>query len=586
MSIIEADYVVVGGGLTGSVIASRLKQHYPAATVYLIEAGPNPKSEHDVTSPMGGFALQGSELDWQYTTKSDPNTNDRTHTLTAGRTLGGGSILNYGGWSRGDVADYDTWARLTGYKDWNHERLLPYFYHSERFENTTQPSDLSPRGLSGPMKITSVSNSSEKRRYPLGEPLCKAWSEFGVERTAYGCTGRNEGLSEWLENWDNGQRHAAHQAYPLDGVQVLTGTPVAGLVIAEGIGASVTQLPKADGAPRVVGVYLDNCDTVQAKRETILCAGAIRSPTILLSSSIGPKEFLDNRSPPSSAVSAHNEPAAPASTGQSLSCRPALLDLPGVGANMIDHFALFQLFKLKPSDKGLALGHPDLNDPAFFLGLPCDYVVNQGLPRDLLTKALDEDGIMGVERDALLEPGRCFLEFLVMYHPLSVPVPADGTYVSTSVMLTLPSSRGRISISEDSQPVIEPNYFSTALDRLALIHGVRRIIKLMLDTKAFQLYIDSEVPPPGFEPLHVNSSDAEIEARIRGTGVAHYHTTGTCALGSVVDAELRVKGLDGLRICDASVLPAPVGGHPQATLYGIAEKAAEMILQASGAMVL
>ncbi|KAL8661929.1 MAG: hypothetical protein Q9202_005130 [Teloschistes flavicans] len=533
MSTTIADYIVIGGGITGCVIASRLKQKNPSLTVILLEAGPNPKSKHDVTTPMGGFGLQGSDLDWQYSTKPDPNTEDRKHTLTAGKTLGGGSILNYGGWSRGDRQDYDTWARLTGYKEWDYEHLLPYFQRVECFGPAEQaPSDLSPRGIEGPMRITSANSSSEKRRYPLGGPLCKAWSELGVERTAYGCTGRNEGLSEWLENWHHGQRQAAHQAYPLDGVQVLTDSSAIGFV----------------GAPKVVGVNLKSGYAIQVKREAILCAGAVGSPTVLLGS-------------------------------------PGPQSLSGVGANMIDHFALFQLFKLKPSNKGLALGHPDLNDPAFFLGMPSDYVVYHGLPRDLLTEALDEDKITGVERDALLEPGRCFLELLVLYHPLSAPVPADGSYISTSAMLTLPSSRGRISVKDhrDTHPIIEPNYFSTALDRLALVYGVRRMLQLMLDTEAFKPYIEAEMPPPGFEPLHPDSSDAEIEARIRGAGVAHYHTVGTCALGSVVDADLRVKGIDGLRVCDASILPSPVGGHPQATLYGIAEKAAEMILHDSRA---
>ncbi|KAI4126442.1 MAG: hypothetical protein LQ338_003751 [Usnochroma carphineum] len=556
MSTLVADYVVVGGGLTGCVIASRLKQKDPSLTIIVLEAGPNPESKHDVVTPMGGFALQGSELDWQYSTKPNHNTQNRTHTLTAGKTLGGGSILNYGGWSRGDAADYNTWSRLTGYKHWDYAHLLPYFQRTERFDPTEKaPLGLSPRGLDGPMRITSVSGSSHKRRYPLGEPLCNAWAELGVQREAYGCTGRNQGLSEWLENWDNGRRQAAHQAYPLDGVQVLTGTPVARVLFANGVGASITRLPTASETPKVTGVFLQDGREVQAQREVILCAGAIRSPIILMDSGIGPKSHLSI---------------------------PVVRDIPGVGANMIDHFALFQLFKLKASGKGLALGHPDLNDPAFFLGMPSDYVVNLGLPQDLLEKALEEDGITGAERDALLEPDRCFLELLVLYHPLSAPVPADGTFISTSVMLTLPSSRGTVSNSDDiheTHPVVNPGYFATALDRLALVHGVRRMLQLMLGAKALHPYIEAEVPPPGFSPLHPGSSDTEIEARIRATGVAHYHTTGTCALGSVVDANLRVKGIEGLRVCDGSVLPSPVGGHPQATLYGIAEMAAEVILQ-------
>ena len=400
------------------------------------------------------------------------------------------------------------------------------------------------------MKITSVNASHPKRRYPLGEPLRAAWQELGVKREAYGCTGQNEGLSEWLENWDSGQRQPAHHAYSLDGIRVLTSALVSKLQFTETLGASMTDPPK------VTGVLLQDGQTVQAQHEVLLCAGALRSPIILMASGVGPRSLLSGRQ------------------------IPVVQDLAEIGANMIDHFALFQLFKRRPSDKGLALGHSDLEDPAFSIGLPTDCVVNEGLPRDLLEKVLDEDGIMGTERAALIESGRCFLEFLVLYHPLSPVVPVDGTYVSTSVMLTLPTSRGSVSISTspEAPPVIHPGYFATALDRLALVHGVRRMLQLMLATEALQPYIDAEVPPPGLPSLHTNSSDAEIEARIRASGVAHFHTTGTCALGSVLDAEMRVRGVEGVRVCDASVLPSPVGGHPQATLYGIGEVAAEKIM--------
>lgn len=552
MSTSAADYVVVGGGLTGCTIASRLKQNDPAISVIILEAGPNPEGKHDVTTPMGGFALQGTELDWQYSTMPHDGTQSRKHSLAAGKTLGGGSVLNYGGWSRGDAADYDAWSKITGFDLWDYKSLLPYFKRSERFDPTVYaPRDESQRGLCGPMKITSVSASSSKRRYPLKEPLHAAWWELGVEKTAYGCTGRNEGLSEWLENWDNGRRQPAHEAYSLEGIRIMSNSPVSKVLFAERTDASSARRPKA------AGVLLQNGHKVEAGRQVLICAGALRSPTILMASGIGSRSLLNER------------------------YIPILQELPGVGANMIDHFALFQLFKLRPSDTGLALGHPDLNDPALLLGLPTDCVVNEGLPRNLLEKALDEDGVTSRERDILLEPGRCFLEFLVLYHPLHPAVPADGTHVSTSVMLTLPSSRGNVTLPKDPEddPIINPGYFDTALDRLALIHGVRRMLQLMLGTKALQSYVEAEVPPPGLPPLHSRSTDAEIESRIRAAGVAHFHTMGTCALGSVLDAEMRVHGVEGLRVCDASAIPTPIGGHPQGTLYGVGELAAQMLIQ-------
>ena len=164
-----------------------------------------------------------------------------------------------------------------------------------------------------------------------------AWEELGVKSTTYGCIGRNEGLSEWLENWVNGKRRSAHLAYPVDGIKVLTNTPVTSALFAESRGELTTQPPK------VKGVLLRNGQKVHARREVVLCAGAIGSPTILMASGIGAKSILSDRR------------------------IPVVQGLPEVGANMIDHFALFQLFTLRPSEKGLALGHSDLEDPSFLL---------------------------------------------------------------------------------------------------------------------------------------------------------------------------------------------------------------------------
>lgn len=137
--------------------------------------------------------------------------------------------------------------------------------------------------------------------------------------------------------------------------------------------------------------------------------------------------------------------------------------------------------------------------------MPTDCVVNEGLPQDLLEKALDEDGITGADRDTFMEPRRCFLEFLVFYHPLSPAVPADGEYVSMSVMLTLPASRGSVTYADDhgAVPVIQSGYFAT---------GVRRVLQLTLATKDLEPYIDAEDPPPRLSLLHLGSSDADIEA--------------------------------------------------------------------------
>ena len=538
---LPTDYIIVGGGLTGCVLASRLANSPSNPSVLVLDAGAEPSSEHDVVTPIGGFTLQGSALNWQYPTAPTPSTENRTYVLPAGKTLGGGSMLNYGGWSRGDAPDYDSWAREAGGDQrWSYDGLLPYFRRSESWFD--KQADSKQHGFEGPMRITSVAASDRKRIYPLGKALRQAWGELGVEETA-ACEGCNQGASEWLETWVSGERQPVHQGYPLEKVAVETNTPVAKILFR-----------KESGSPVAVGVILRDGRQVLARKEVILSAGALRTPTLLQISGIGPSSLLSSLS------------------------IPITLDSPAVGATYFDHFALFQLSKLRPSATGLVIGHPDLADPAFTKGFPCDLVVNEGLLSSVVSAALDADGTVDPERAAFLEPGRCFLESLVMYHPCVPGIPVDGTFIASSVMLTLPTSRGRICLSSKDdnpdRPHIEPNYFSTNLDRAALIHGVRRMLQLTLKTSALAPYIKEEVPPPGLEALTAESSDAAIEKRIRAAGVAHFHAVGSVPVGKALDAEMRVKGVKGLRVCDTSVFPGPVGGHPQASLYAVAEMAA------------
>ncbi|KAH8586971.1 glucose-methanol-choline oxidoreductase-like protein [Bisporella sp. PMI_857] len=538
----EVDYIVVGGGLTGCALASRLAKFLPKQqSILVLEAGPDPTSNPYTTSTMGGFALQGSELDWAYSTAPIPNLSNRVITLTAGKTLGGGSVLNYGGWQRGDAADYDAWAKLLDDERWSYNGLLPYMRRSEHYTTQTNPEQ---HGFDGPIKITGISESDPKRRYPLREPLKKAWEELGVGRVP-SSVGKLAGLSEFLENWDQGIRQPAHLAYDLahSGVDVRTDTPVH-RVLFENIPGQ---------APRAIGVLLEDGRQIKAQ-EVVLAAGALRSPQILQLSGVGPASLLASHS------------------------IPLIHDSPAVGANLFDHFALFQVFRLRNPERGLALGHPTLADPAFVKGMPVDWSVNEALPTSLVQQALAKDKDSS-DVQALSE--RPHIETMVVYHPLAPGIPVDGSYVGTSVMLLLPTSRGTVKIASalpKDKPVIDANYFDTAMDRAVLVHGARRLLQCLTNTKAGQDVVEAEVAPmPGMQPLTLDSTTEDIENRIRATGSPHFHPAGTCALGTVLDTELKVKGVQGLRVVDASIFPAPIGGHPQATLYGIAERAAAMI---------
>ncbi|KAI9690119.1 MAG: hypothetical protein M1822_009080 [Bathelium mastoideum] len=163
-----ADYIVVGGGLTGCVVASRLSESSASVSVILLEAGIDASDNPHVSTPEGAFLLAGTNVDWAYKTVADPNTRDRVHTVPAGKALGGGSICNYGGWSRGDAADYNDWAKAVGDERWSYEKQLPYFRKSENFFDPN--ADPKQHGFAGPLHITSIT-ADAKRKYGLREPL-------------------------------------------------------------------------------------------------------------------------------------------------------------------------------------------------------------------------------------------------------------------------------------------------------------------------------------------------------------------------------------------------------------------------------
>ncbi|KAE8371003.1 hypothetical protein BDV26DRAFT_299205 [Aspergillus bertholletiae] len=547
----DADYIIVGGGLAGCTVASRLKQRCPSLDILILEAGSDPSSNPNTQSFPGLFSLLGSDLDWAYSTEPQTNTGNRVHTVHSGKALGGGSVINFGGWSRGDATDYDDWARMVGDQRWSYEGLLPYFRRSESFFDAN--ADPKQHGFDGPIHVTSVSASDPNRKYPLREPIKEAWNQIGVSSNPDGCSGDLSGVCEFLETWRDGKRQAAHQAYSLDGVPLVTE-------------AIVHRVELTDGGPTgqktASAVLLSDGRRFQARKEVILAAGTLRTPQILMLSGVGPANTLSQHA------------------------IPTVIDAPEVGKNLNDHFALYQLYQLRNPERGLALGSPVLSDPAFTKGFPADWAINQDVPADILGAAVRNDTARfgSPANESFLKPGRPLVETLVVYAPAGVPgVPMDGSFIMTSVMLLASTSRGTVSIRSalpTDPPLVDSNYFDTEADRVTLIHGSRRTMQALLDTSALADYIEAEVPPPGLPALSSQSSNDAFEARIRATGLAHHHPAGTAAMGKVVDPDLRVLGIPNLRIVDASILPLSIGGHPQATLYAVAEQAADIILEA------
>ncbi|KAI2619895.1 choline dehydrogenase [Hypoxylon sp. NC1633] len=538
MATLSADYIVVGGGLTGCPIASRLSQSDEKPEVILLEAGADPSSNPAVSGFLSGLSLQGGEYDYCDKTEPVPNTANRVHPTSAGKVLGGGSILNYGGWLRADAADYDEWADVAKDKRWSYEGLKPWFCKTEHFRGTGAEAD--DHGLDGPMHVTSISASeSGERKYPLRENVKQSWVELGVSYNPQKKHGSATGLAEMYENARNGMRQPSYKAYPLDDVNVFTNTVVQRITFS---GTTATGVELVDGR------------TITARKEVIVCAGAHRTPQVLMLSGIGPPATL---------------------TEQGI---PIVHESPQVGQNLHDHFALYLAFRLRDPSLGYALGSTSWQNPALFSGLPWDWTVSERLPAEIFAKHEPR-----AERQK-----RNLWEEITLYVPPGMPgVPIDGTHIATSTMLLVPTSRGTVSIRSSTPvdpPRIQPNYLSTALDRDTLLYASRQTLKAMMATGPMKDIVESETPISGegleeLTPLTADSSDAEIEDRIRRTGTQHHHSGGTAAMGKVVDSEGKVLGVKRLRVADASIIPIPLGGHPQATLYAMAEQLASIIIK-------
>ncbi|PWY87046.1 glucose dehydrogenase [Aspergillus sclerotioniger CBS 115572] len=542
----QFDYIIVGGGTAGCVLASRLKQDNPSLSILLIEAGPDASSHPLVPDGSKATQLLGSELDWSYKTVPQKHLDDRVLSNHAGKALGGSTAINSGGWMRGAREDYDLWASLVGDRQWSYQGLLPYFRKLEsHFDSHADPEI---HGFKGPIKTESVSYTG--RKYPLRQPVQAAWNAVGVTYNPDINSGNPYGLVEVVENRVGGIRQMSSTVYPLD-VIIMTETFVKRVLVEERHGRKIA-----------IGVELedDGQSRIITRREVIVSAGAYRTPQLMMLSGIGPSEELRTRG------------------------IDVVLDLPDVGRHFLDHVAVPQWWKLRHPEKGLAIGSPTLRDPACFRGNPIDFVVLESVPLEGLRQALAKDAPnRNPDEHPLISSQRVHTETVTVYvaqNPQNPMIAVDGTHITTFMCCMLPTSRGSIKLADRdirSAPHIDPNYCATETDRYVLRDGLRKLREALRDTTAGQGIIDSETVEENFQPLGPNTDDQAIDNLIRRRAMTLYHPAGSTSMGKVVDGDLRVKGIDGLRIVDASVIPTPLSTHIQACVYALAEQAADII---------
>jgi choline dehydrogenase len=524
------DYVIVGGGSAGCVLANRLSAD-PAARVLLLEAGGEARY-HWIDVPIGYlFCMGNPRTDWMMKTEAEPGLNGRALDYPRGKVLGGCSSINGMIYMRGQAADYDGW-RQQGNAGWGWDDVLPYFRRSE--DHHAGASDL--HGAGGEWRV-----ERQRISWPILDAFRDAAEELGIPRTDDFNRGTNEGSGYFEVNQRRGVRWHTAKAF-LDPVRrrpnlrVLTGAETETLVLEEGRAAGVRF--RRGGRPF----------EARAAREVILSAGAVNSPKILELSGIGDPRVLAE-----------------------FGIRPAHA-LPGVGANLQDHLQIRSVYRI-----GGAL---TLNQLAGTLTgkarLALQYLVTRSGP---LSMAPSQLGIFARSDPGLETPD---LEYHVQ--PLSTDKLGEPLHrfpaVTASVCNLRPQSRGTIHIrGADPRlpPAIRPNYLSAEADRLVALRSIQLTRRLMA-ARAIARFSPVELLP-GPE---VASEEALLE-KIGSISTTIFHPVGTAKMGrgadAVVDERLRVHGLAGLRVADASIMPTIVSGNTNSPVIMIAEKAADMIAE-------